>query len=648
MKTVRESPRWINIAPLFNDHVEELAADQRWLFDNTVVDGTGFICTLVPEGEPVCEKGTILAKRFRKYRELLKNSSGQCGLLFQATMGHGWVPDSEAKFTRTVQRDGHVPYIFCPLDKDFLAYVRRQARALVAEKPDFVMVDDDTRLITSHDSCFCDLHITEFSKRTGRTFTRDSLKAALAAEPELAEQWDILLRDSIAGLLRVVREEMDKVDPSMPGSFCCCMDDVQHSAYLAKIMAAPGQTPVVRLNNGRYCNETARDFPHWLKRTAMEVKVINDGGALALAEPDTCPQNRYSMSAADVHAHISLCLLEGCAGGKLWITRNGQWEPDSGRAYRDILKKYRGFYEKVLELAPVWEGIGAPLAQPPYNRKNVHPYSCSWGPLVLGRMGIPYFHGTAGKDGVNTIGLNDVEFDLFRADQIKDLLSTPVLMDGLTAVMLSERGYSDYLGFTAEKWSGPVASFEQLPDGKLINCKIAACKFSDLKSDVKVLSDLRHRSAALAEDSYSVGPGLVDYANPQGGRVCAFADTLPCMVVLSSFHFLNETRKTQLVNLLKSMYGGKLPFAYYPGDGEILLRWGRAKDGYRLMCAFNSGHDALPSLPIVFPDGEVPSSVSHLEPDGTWHDVPLLGSDNNANRIIRCEIPFLGVEVFRL
>ena len=50
------SEHWINIAPLLPDHAEEIAADQRWLVSNTPIDSVAFVCTLVPEGEPVFDK----------------------------------------------------------------------------------------------------------------------------------------------------------------------------------------------------------------------------------------------------------------------------------------------------------------------------------------------------------------------------------------------------------------------------------------------------------------------------------------------------------------------------------------------------------------------------------------------------------------
>ena len=284
------APRWLNVAPLLPGHETELAADQREIFATTPTDAAAFIMTFTPEGDPAFDKAAVYAPRFLKMKELLKGANGACGVLFQATMGHGWTPDSQTPWQKVVLPDGREPYIFCPLGKEFLAYLSRQAAQIAATRPDFFMIDDDTRLITCRDGCFCPLHLAEFGRRTGRTFTRESLLKALAEDPALLAQWDTLLRDSIVGIVKTIRAACDAVDPSISGEFCCCAADVHHAEHLARLAAAKGQPPVLRLNNGRYCCEQERDIPNWLSKTAWQLAAVPDDIDV-LAEPDTGPQN---------------------------------------------------------------------------------------------------------------------------------------------------------------------------------------------------------------------------------------------------------------------------------------------------------------------------------------------------------------------
>ena len=200
-----EPPRWLTISTLLGEREEEIAKDIRLLGKETIVDAVAFSCTLVPEGDPVVDKAALLAPRFRKMHELLKGSGVKEGILFQATMGHGWKPNSPAKGQKVILPDGNEKYKFCPLDKTFLDYIAGQAKTIGELKPDYFMVDDDTRLITGVGGCFCPLHLQAISAKSGKAFqTRQELQAALKADAALRAQWDEVLRDGIAELMSCV------------------------------------------------------------------------------------------------------------------------------------------------------------------------------------------------------------------------------------------------------------------------------------------------------------------------------------------------------------------------------------------------------------------------------------------------------------
>ena len=632
-------PAWLNVTPLLADHQEEIAADNRWLFENTLVDGAAFKLTLTPEGDPVFDKASVYAPRFRRMKELLSGTKGRCGVLFQATIGHGWTPDSQTPWQKLVYRGGNEPYIFCPLGQDFRTYLRDQAAKIAAERPDFFMIDDDTRLITGRDGCFCPLHLAEMSRRAGRAFSRESLIAALDREPEIARIYDKLLEDSIADVVNIVREAFDSVDPAIPGSFCCCVGDVRHASRLARLAAAKGQRPVVRLNNGRYCSESARDLGDWLQKTAMELAAI-DGDVLVLDEPDTCPQNRYSMSAKDLHAHIALSLLEGCRGGKLWITRMANWEPSSGVAYRKAISENTGFYRTLNGMEVALDGVKCPLPVEPYFAVTTVWKTASWGGAAFGRMGIPFVHA---KRDLPLAALTGGDAGILADSDIRRLLAGRLLVDGSGALALTRRGFSSLLGARAKPWTGPVASFEQLADGMTINEKIDAVRLEDVDPAAEKLSSLQHRAAALSDAAAEVGVGSYRFRNALGGEVVVLADRLPAGANIGAFHFYNETRKRQVIAVLRRL-GMDAPV--YPGDAEVLLRWGRAKDGARILAVCVSGHDDLESLPLDF-GAAAPEKAERLRPDGTWAPVAVRrGAKGEV--VFESPVGFLDIAVFRL
>jgi len=51
-----------------------------------------------------------------------------------------------------------------------------------------------------------------------------------------------------------------------------------------------------------------------------------------------------------MHLQLTCSILEGCRGGKFWLSRSGCWEPESGRLYRDTLARNVRFYQALAEL----------------------------------------------------------------------------------------------------------------------------------------------------------------------------------------------------------------------------------------------------------------------------------------------------------
>lgn len=507
-----EFPRWTSVVAVHAGHEAECAEDVRRQLRETVIDGILVRFTLNPEGNPPESKAAGLTNGFAALLKLLPGDEKRCGALFQATMGHGWQSDRDLPpWQRLVLRDGHEPRIFCPLDPRFLAFMRDEAAAVAALRPAFFMVDDDTRLITGRDGCFCPLHLAEMEKLTGRTFTRETLIAALEEDGDILNAYDKLLKDSIVRLVRMIREEFDAVEPETPGAFCGCCSDVRHAEEMAKILAAKGQRPVVRLNNGRYCKETARDIPDWLHKTALQLAVLPDD-VVVLAEPDTCPQNRYSMSAKDLDMHISMSILEGCSGGKLWISRCLNWEPASGEAYRRKLAERAMFYRRLLELRPRWEGVKIPVtSKPPVSVKTKTKVK-NWGGAVFGRFGIPYANT---QDSLPFAALTAEDAALLTDAEIGNLLEGVLLLDADGAKALKERGFT---------WDGGnVVVFDlPLPDRVHLG---APFQFYNEKRKREIISALRTRgfSAPYAPGDEEL---LVKWGvGARGERILAVLDT---------------------------------------------------------------------------------------------------------------------------
>lgn len=620
-----EPPRWLTISTLLGEREEGIAKDIRFLGKETIVDAVAYSCTLVPEGDPVVDKAALLAPRFRKMHGLLKGSGVKEGILFQATMGHGWKPNSPAKGQKVIRPDGSEKYKFCPLDKTFLDYIAGQAKTIGELKPDFFMVDDDTRLITGIDGCFCPLHLQAISEKTGRTFaTRQELQAALKADAQLRARWDEVLRDGIAELMKVIRAQ---IPSEIPGEFCCCADDAHHAGLMAQLLAAPRQTPVVRINNARYMQDARRDFPGTLKKTASQIADLPKG-TIVLDEADPCPQNRYSMGATELAHHMVMNMLEGCRGGKIWLTRLGNaHETNSGRAYRDLFRRQKGYMEQVDALRLARTGVRIPLpatdAHAAMNRRTAS--VPDWSTSLFGRYGVATMYGPAAPDGVTA--LCGAQVPLFTDAELRTILSGAVLLDGDAAVRLTQRGFAEAIGVTAKAWTGETVSAERFEKETQWGTIGKAADFSALAPQARRASTFLHRTSGVSRETVELAPGSYFFENGLGGRVYAFAAYLPARPTLESYYYLTETRKRAVLAALRQLTGGKLPGgAAYPGDAEVLLETGVAADGRRIAVLDNIGLDALTEFPLDF--DEAPAEVLRLQDDGSWKPV-IVTRDGN-------------------
>lgn len=382
---------WLNIVPMLTEHKEEIAADTLQLYHDGSVTESAFILSLVPEDEPPVDKAKILGERFEDFRSALGKTDMPVGILLQSTLGHGWNPNSTSHFTRLVQPDGRSPYVFCPLDPKFQKYVFDAVTHLAKTKPDFFMVDDDFRLLSGRDGCFCPLHLARFNAEHGGGWTRESLVAALRTFPELAAAYDRLQQQSLVELAQLIRKAIDTVDPKIPCSFCTCAGDIRHAPAVASALAADGDRPVVRINNARYLQDSARSLPGWLLGTSRQIAAMPPGSRL-YCEPDIYPHNRYSTSVTMFHSQIVHSLLSGCRGGKLWLSRTAIYEPASGKPYRKQLREYPRFYEALSKLPAPDAGVATVLS--PRGAMNFPDIwkansKVTWGSDVLAKMGIP-------------------------------------------------------------------------------------------------------------------------------------------------------------------------------------------------------------------------------------------------------------------
>ncbi len=619
-----------SIMPLNVDHADEICDDVERQYRDGVATEALFCMTLTPEGNPAIDKASILCDNYRVIKDKLARRGLRCGALVQATIGHGYKLTTRIPFQPLIGfSDGQEKYVACPYDESFRDYIRDAMTTIAREKPSTIMVDDDFRLFArrSHRGCGCPLHMAEVSRRAGYPVTREELVAKLEeTDGEAQRLLDIFYQtqiDSLLGAARAMREGIDRVDPGLPGAFCLCGDTCEGAADIAEILAGEGNPTVIRINNGRYCAEGARGIIRSISRAATQIAAVRDRADVILAETDTCPQNRYSTSAASLHTHFTFTILEGAAGAKHWITRLSAFEPNSGEAYRKKLAKYRGYYDELSRLVPELHWFGCRMPLPAKGTRPTLPLSKfryltdegAWADCVLERLGLPLYFSTKTGGVAFFDGNRDRAFE---NSELLEMLSGTVVLAAESAKNLTARGFGQYLG---------VRVIERAPDAPHASGEIifATGERSNAQMKLQELCPTSPETEALSlvftvpdgKTRVPLFPGVTRYRNELGGTVIVFSGSPEAKFNFTeAFSMLNESRKRQLVDILRD--SGNLPL-YYPDDAEVYIKAATMADG-KLFCAFfNIGFDPLEDIPLTV-DRPV-KYIRRLMPDGSYAEL---------------------------
>ena len=279
-----------HVMPLLPGREAELAGDAARLLESGVCTHVACIMTLVPRataGRQGADPGRTLppfsprrspamprASASSPRRPSATAGSRRAGRLFQKSSGP--MAPRLIRCARSDTASGST--------------IRGAFRCLAALRPAFFMIDDDFRLLTGRNGCYCPLHLAAAGERLGRGFTRGTLLDTLRRDPAVARAYDALLLDSLMRLAEDIRGAIDAADPAIPGSFCACYGDIRHAEPLARRLAGAAGRPLVRINNARYLCGEMRTFPVRMYRARRRSLASLPTFAI-LAETDPCPHN---------------------------------------------------------------------------------------------------------------------------------------------------------------------------------------------------------------------------------------------------------------------------------------------------------------------------------------------------------------------
>ena len=615
--------RFYNIVPCNIGREKIQAQDVIELEAKTGIRIALYSLTLHPEGFPARKKAELLIGSYRKFSRALQGSRVRPGVLLQSILGH-WprVDKEEEKWTRTVNLDGNTPR-FCPLDENYRNYIFETVASLAEEHPCFILGDDDIRGFSPKAECFCERHTAEFNRRTGKRFTPDQYRLAVRNSKvgdAVFTAYEELRQDTVNGVCRLIRAAIDSVDPSIPAGTCMPGWELRFNGDASKAIAAKNQPPVMRIANGKYMEQTSLDLGvnHL---ASMAYRLFWHDIPEVLDEADTCPHTLYSKSARSVPAKLCSAVFAGLNGAKIWCVNTHKGDFPVNRKYTDVLEKYCRFYPalaKTLHNA-VPEGVIIPV----HDRfPNWHPSDArenfisaeNWVDRMLGVYGIPFRASfDLNENGIYAVS-GENAIDRFDDNQLRQLMTRKVLLDGPAAVALTRRGFAADLGVKAE-YRDFSFNREMSADGKSMY-PISKTKgiphLTKPASSADVLTYLGYApfSSSPAE---KVCPASVLYRNRRGGQICTTAFQRDFV-----FSWMQDTRKVWLESILERLNGKILPFTAADFQPIMLLQR-KLKSGESVLGIFNVSFDPMDTVSIRC--AKKPCKAEILKANGRWKEV---------------------------
>ena len=592
-------------------------------------------------GHPQMEVFRDGAEAFKKIKEALKPYGISVGWWFRTSVNSGPTPG----FQRIVRPDGTLPpYSNCPLCPNVRKTVS-ESIALFAEiaKPDFIFLEDDFSIgaQTGGKGCFCDAHLDEFSKREGKTYTREDLVAVLNKKtPEALEinrRWRELMKDSVVGFASAIRAEVDKKSPEIsighmqPGSSDREGDSTE---AVARAMAGPNHTPYTRLFSCLYGVESPNYLPEAMFNTLYKKQHIGDNFLFYL-EGDAWPQSRFFRSGKYMRSCFGIAYSYGYDGATYNNTRFSDKQNEE-KTYNKMLSKEWTRFDEVSHIAKQCEIEGVKLEYDPFNASVYGGEIPSW-LTKLSLYGIPIT-----TKGSSIVFLDEHQAQAMDNEAIIDAFSKGLFLDGGAAKILYDRGYGEYMG---------VEVGDQLCKEAYFNTfKSTADQFSYEMGAKEVLTkDFQKEDGikTIGGSGYSYSPTGVK------GRVALKVANPECEVISELYHFddrFETVARTRFKNKLGGrivisglLLGAKFQESYREqrviheqmlwcnddvvfaiGEPNVYTIMNVAKDpkesGFKGMVTFiNLCEDNLESLPVHIPEKwSDASGFLKLDQNGEW------------------------------
>lgn len=602
---------------------------------------------LVTTGMPPVEEYRRGGKVFRQIKEAVAPHGISLGWWLTTSVNSGPVPE----FQRLVKPDGTLPpYSNCPLCSNFRKRLSESVAAFAEEgTPDFIFFEDDFSICaqTNNMGCFCDEHLAEFSRREGKTYTRETLVPILRDKtPEALEinrHWRELIKDSLVGLATAIRTELDKKNPEISiGHMQAGSSDWEGDSTeaIARAFAGPNHTPYTRYFSCLYGRDCANELPDALFNPLYKIQHTGKNYRF-YHESDSWPHKRFFRSSAYMRACMGAVYSMGYDGSTY---NNVQYldNQNEDKAYNMMIDAEFKRFNEAHNIAKKCNIKGACLEYDPfYSTVYGDGKSPAWLDY-LAQFGIPVT-----TDSADVKFWDKTQAQYMDDDAVMKALSKGLFLDGEAAKCLCERGYGKYLGVSVTEPICKNSFFNTFsPDADPLSYDFGAreiiCK--DFRDDGKgfvmdagygyspngvgdiMRINVTEPECEVISELYNykrecISPVMTRFKNSLGGKVVVMANTLGCEYTIINY------RRQRLIQKLILWCNDEIVFIREAPSVFVIMN--EALDS--LNCGFkgmvtlvNLCEDSLSDVKLHLPEKWCDlNEVCILNRDGEWCLIPF-------------------------
>lgn len=252
--------------------------------------------------------------------------------------------------------------VACPISPEFQKYIIEMYFRYASVRPNMLWVEDDFRLHNhaplTWGGCFCDLHMDEFSRRAGRTLTREEFVEGLLqpGEPHpFRKIWLDVAREQMVELASSIGHAVHSVSPSttvglmssVPATHCA---EGRDWAGVLGGLAGPDRPMVDRPHLPSYYDVTSQQYLKYFSYFSRATQAVVPESTHLYPELENFPFSRFSKSYSFARFQIESSLALDPKGITLNIhgmMGNGVTPADS---YASMLSEVKPFVEEASEL----------------------------------------------------------------------------------------------------------------------------------------------------------------------------------------------------------------------------------------------------------------------------------------------------------